>query len=29
MELINSQTYIKLEKAYSGETQARTLNEFV
>ena len=29
MELINSQTYINLAKAYSGETQARTRYEFV
>ena len=29
MELINSQTYVNLAKAYSGETQARTRYEFV
>lgn len=29
MELINSQTYVNLAKAYSGETQARTRYEFI
>ena len=29
MELIESQTYVNLAKAYSGETQARTRYEFV